>query len=859
MAEPGSVTLENLNLNIDIKRAKPEKGLAALVGNTERQLRLGRMSESDIEGFFGVVEDATKFIGAELGLSQNHAEMKAFGNALKDKKAKIEVQNLYKSELEGKTADQQAEFLSGGMDSLKGVALKLMKVRSEAPELNGAVIGAELSRLATEYKSATAEDRKYIDKFMQDMLTARRDTLNGVKNMWQAQEDMDTVNRVREAIELGDKDIKPGEEYEFSMQGGVIRKTVSWLSRAVKPGTGLRRVGQGLRRASVRAKQETWARLDQLKAKALAIGSEKEDIAMWKAGIISVKELGLGSDQISRLQAESALTSTQAEMLREGREYKKYTNTSGEFVQVSETNANKFYEEFFGNRMKHAEVFFTQAREKYLQYDIANLKDENGIDILMGTAGVAADLAPLPRWFKSGVAKLSSAGVQGVLTGITGVAEGVQFGVDRVEAVIAGHALEKMTAIALSRKMVTDRFNGLLNNKETSEKDLLQAAKEVRGGWSVFERESALAAARAADLAEITENEELSIATPFLSAAEIAAGGLEHITGGVLYFGQNTKDVAEELKLVISKSVDGSGVMSKAEEPVQREIDDQKSLIESSRRNFGIPDEYLTMQGINSHLQNMFGGAVVERVRQALGPEAKLPFGLEDKLKGKEWWDVIAGGSRRASVADVTKKVAPRLAKANKLVNSFAGQTEGVHSSVEAATAVVLREALRKHASAEMKQIGERARLDKMGSDVLKISAAGAGLAAVAGIFAGIGAIASPWSEHAHIGMEKAVGEMGRLEAEFNKIPEIASQTHEKWAIIGGTIDKALNNVWVSLNGINWGISSGLDWIAPRATMITATAGALSPLVAWGRGMVEVVGRKVKPKTKLFAPNGQVK
>lgn len=868
MAEPGSVALENLNLSIDVKKARPESGVAGIVGATERQLRLGRMSESEIGGVFGAVEDVAKFFGAEVGISQQSSEMKAFGKALKEPGANEAIQILFKTELEGKTPEQQAEFLSSGMGSLKEVALKLMNVRSEAPELNGGVIGAELSKLAKEYKSATTEDKKAIDDYLKETKVARKDTFKAMSEMWRTQEDMDTVNRVRYALEKygnRDSDAPRGEvedAYKFEMTGGTVRKVASWLNRARKPGTVLRRAVAGLRSAPNRDILEAHANLDILRPKAIAMASKDELVDMWKAGIISTEQLG--KVDVDVLLTKKKLNTKQAELIKQGKNRQKSLNAKGQFVVVNAYREHEFYDKFFGTRNAQAENNFRDAQKRYLQFDVHNLQNESAFNAIIGSTGVAIDLALLPRWYKSGASKLAVMGAHGALAITTGVAEGVQFGVDRVEAVIAGDALEKMTAIALSRKMATDKFDGMLKSGEASDKDLLQAAKEVRGGWSVFERESALYASRAADTVSMTEGESLPVSA-LLAPAEMAEAGIDWATGGV-FFGENTAKVATELKQVISQSVDGNGVMSKAEEPDNFEINEQKSLIESSRRNFGIPDEYLTMKGIKTHLSNMFGGEVVERVRQAIGPEAKLPFGLEKKLKGKEAWEVIAGGSRRASIEDVTKKVAPRLAKANKLVMSYAnksGQTANLNSGVEAATAVVLRDALRQHASVELKQIGERSRLDKMGSDVLKISSAGAGLAVAFGITAGIGALTGEWSERTHIKLDtatKALNDFKAIyDANYNSIPEIINPVHEDWATVGanGILGGLQNQEWWANLWAN--MAGGTDTVFDYAKVTTGVTTALSPILVWGRSMVEIVSRKVKPRTKLFAPTGEVK
>lgn len=849
MAEPGSsVALENLNLNIDVNKARPETGLSGLVGATERQLRLGRMSESEIGGVFGAVEDVAKFFGAEVGMSQQSSEMKAFGKALKEPGANDVLQSLFKSELEGKTPEEQAEFLSGGMGSLKEVALKLMSVRSEAPELNGGVISDELSKLATEYRSATAEDKKAINGFMAEMLTARKDTINGLNGMWQAQEDMDIVNRVKESLDLGNRDVAPHEEYEFKMVGGTMRKVVSWAKRAMNPATTLRRSTAGFRRAAVRDKQETWARLDQLKAKALSIGGEVEDVSMWKAGIISTKELG--KVNIDKLLAEKVLTANQADILREGRERKSSLNKDGKFVRVSEAKEHAFYEKFFGERMSHSEDYFRQAREKYLKFDIENLKDESTFDLLKGTAGVGVDLAPLPRWFKSGVAKAGSLGARGVITVATGTADAVQFGVDRVEAVIAGDALEKMTAIALSRKMVTDKFNGMLKSGEVSDKDLLTAAKEVRGGWSVFERESALYASRAADTVSMTEGESLPVSA-LLAPAEMAEAGIDWATGGV-FFGENTARVATELKQVISQSVDGNGVMQGIESRGVEHTSESKVVqwLAEKAQEFKIPEQYQTMAKMKEFLRTeLHWGGAIEKFRQAVGPEAKLPFGL-DKLKDQEWWEVIAGGSKRVSVEQVSNKVKTKLSRVEDGIGS------GV-TGVEAATLVVLKDALQKHASVELKQVGERARLDKMEDQVLRAGAAGVLVAGMWGLSEGVAAIAGPWSEHAHVALQKASAELSRLQTEFAKIPDIVSQTHQEWATESGQSHIFWQKVGVFWNEAVAGTAGGADWLAPKAALVTKVGAALAPVIMAGRSALGLIG--IKPRTKLFAPTGEVK
>lgn len=867
MAEPGSsVALENLNLSIDVKKARPESGVAGIVGATERQLRLGRMSESEIKGVFGALENVAKFFGAEVGISQQSSEMKAFGKAIKEPGANEAIQTLFKTELEGKTPEQQAEFLSGGMGSLKEVALKLMNVRSEAPELNGGVISDELSKLATEYKSATAEDKKAIDDYLKETKTARKDTFKAMSEMWKTQEDMDTVNRVRYALEKygnRDSDAPRGEvedAYKFEMTGGTVRKVASWLNRARKPGTVLRRAVAGLRSAPNRDIIEAHANLDILRPKAIAMASKGELVDMWKAGIISTEQLG--KVDVDVLISKRQLNTKQAELIKQGKNRQKSLNAKGQFVVVNAYREHEFYDKFFGTRNAQAENNFKDAQKRYLQFDVHNLQNESAFNTIIGSAGVAIDLAPLPRWYKSGASKLAVMGAHGALAITTGVAEGVQFGVDRVEAVIAGDALEKMTAIALSRKMVTDKFDGLLKSGEASDKDLLQAAKAVRGGWDVFERESALNGARAADLGEITEGVELSIGTPFLAAAEIAAGGLEHATGGILFFGQNTKRVAIELEQVISQSVDGNGVMQGIEQRgVEHTSESTVDLwLETKANECKVPGEYRTKRGMMNFIENKLAfGESIENFRKAIGPEGEinLPLGLgQIKLEGREWWDVISGGSKRVAVEQVSNKVKPKLSRVED------GLKSGV-TGVEAATLIVLKDALQKHANVELKQIGERARLDKMESQVMKIGQPAKRLALVAGSAALLGLATGEWSDTLHIKLEHAVDGLNKFMEVYNanvgSIPEIVNPVHEDWATVGAEGIKGGLEYAVWLSNLKASIVGGIDTAVIATKVIAAASAGLSAVAMAGRSAFELLPWNVKPRTKLFAPTGEVK
>lgn len=855
MAENRSMALEDLSLRVDVRNAMPEKGLAGIVGATERQVRFDRRHRSGLEGFFGKFESAVKFLGGEVGLSQAGSEMRAFGKALKSEGVSNEIQEMFKTELEGRTPDEQAEFLSGGMGSLKEVALKLMKIRSEAPELSGTEIAAELSRLGQEYRSATAKDREAIDGFMKKMLSARKDTFNATAGMWRAQEDMDVVNRVRESVELGHPDVKRGDEYEFTMEGGTIRKVLSWVSRAGKPGTVARRTTQGFRRAAVRDKQETWARLDFLKAKALAIGGEAEDVAMWKAGIVSTKELG--KVDVAQLKREGVLTEKQAQVLSEGKELNKHLNAAGEFTRTSEANEYKFYNKFFGDRMSHAEDFFRVSRERYLKFDLENLKDENKWDVVGGAAGVGVDLAPLPRWFKAGVAKVGSYGVRGVVSLGTGLGEGVQFAVDSVESTIAKDALEQMTAVALSRKLVTDKFKELLKSESTDKKTLLQAARVVRGGWSVFEREAALYAARAADTVALSEGKSLPMSV-LLSPVEIARGGVDVALGGA-FFGEDTARVATELKKVIRRSVDGQGVM----EGLKSEITLRPKALDNAKvdqwfservQELNIPDEYLSTEGLEEFMRRgLSHGEAIERFRRAVGPEGIFP-------------EALSGGSRRQSVEQIRQKVGQQMRDVKSGLDIYeanVGTNENPHFGVEAATVVVLNDALEHNALVDLKQIGERARLDAMENKVLEMGEPVLKVAKVAAAAALIHLVSGPWSEGLHVKLAQAgealKGFMDVYNANVASIPDIVNPVHESWATVGAEGTKAGLQHAVWLANLKASIAGGVDTVIVKGGLLARAALGVGGLMMAYRGGKELLTGKVKPRTALFAPSGVVK
>jgi len=857
---PQSQESAKFTIDPSVRKALPDTStfgggdfLKQTVGAHERQFDLQRFKTSERTGIVGGTEDILRRIGNELGLGQDTRELGILKKMLKEKGAQELFQSIVGKEMTGKSAEDQADFMSAGMASVKEVVLDLIDVQSKASELNSKVVSEALSNLWKSFAEGSESDRKAIRAFLSESKKARKESWDTMLQMWDVQEDLDSVHKVKEITDIGE-DIPEDDEYDFNMNGGVIRKIASFIRRL--PGGAVKRVGAPFERSGKRAKHEVQDRLAQLRSRARVLGSDVEDVQMWAQGMISRKELGGVNLSVADL-TKAGINEEQVTAFTKNEELAEFSR-NGKFLRASESKQIAFLEKFLANRVTKAEESFNQARNRYLDFDV---KNANNWDKALAVAAVPVDVI-LPKWFKSAVAESLVTAGDGVLSLTEGVGGGIGFGIDRMEAVIAQSALEDLSSSAVARQMAVEKLTEAMASEDVAEKDLVEAAAALRGAETALAR-AALLAGRADDTVSLAEGKNLAVSA-LAAPIEMGISLIDNVTGGVLV-GEKTQKVFAEIFSRTKKLLDGDGVIKSvsAELMLSRSKDslaqsaasEERAWFDSKIAQAGIPAEYANDKSMEYFISNkLFAGKLVESFRQLVGPE----------MSKSQLWRVIAGGSKRQSVEAVKTNTADRRSLSTMAIEFAKGNladrvgAEKADTAVQEATLITLRDSQRRFAESELKQISTRAKLDKMWSNVFALGAGAAAAAVSTLAFRGLEAVASSWVDAAGISFGKAASELQNMQDGLQKIVETAQQYDLPTAVSGAKSDIFWQNVQVYSAKVNLDVAQFTKDQAPVMKLISGATAAMLPILAASRAAFESLPFRAKLNTE-FMNNEQVK
>jgi hypothetical protein len=851
--------IEDLNLKITKKDAKKEGPVKGMVGAGERQIGLGRFSKSKLEGVAGFAQNAVRFVGSEVGFGQDGRELSAYDKYVSGQ-SKENMGEEFDEKMGGKSREEQISFMSGELESMKDILSQLMDTRADSPELSKGVVGDALKKLDTDLRDANQEDKEFIESFFKDMKEARGELMSAVGMLWDVQGSQDDLSKVKQTLDLGDRDIAAGKGHRHEASGSTIKKVASFFKRLPRVPN---RIGQALKTGGEVSVSDVTFRLNELRTKALVMGSDEEDVELWRAGIVSTKKLA-NIDAASLNGVD--LTPEENQALQDGTEL--FADENGKFELVSEAIQHEELQKFFDRRLASAQTNFEDSREKYLNYDLGDMTE----DTIPTVVGVSGDLMPAPAALKEFIGKTVGQSINGVLTMGKSIEGGLSFGVDHMESAIAGEALEKTAAVALMRDKLIGEMEELLKTG-ASEEELKQKALQIRGMVTVNSR-TALYAGRAVDSINMTQEKDLLPSLGW-SVAEIAKAGVEKLSGG-LFVGESAGKVLTELVDQAKNSLDGKQLVNNTMDEIGELGQDGREyvtrgdvgneVIEGLADEFKVPEEYRTKEAMEEELSGsgLFAKAV-EKFRKQIGPEGEfLGIGKLLNFKDQQWWQIVAGGSRRVDLETVKDQLSSRLQLAGAGIELKTDQLQAddnqnkEKTAIELSTLLVLQDAQKRFAKSEVRQIATRSKLDKMWKDVFGISTAAGALGVLSAAFGALGVPVSTWAESAKLSAQSAANELGNMKEAFDAISDIANQYQQDFATTGGKWQMFWQNAEVALKNAGSGIASGVDTAVPLAALTAKVAAISAPVVA-GLRQVAGLGTATGAKSELFEVNEDIK
>jgi hypothetical protein len=844
-------------VNPSIQKAKPDSLLKGFVASNERAFGLGRFGKSEKVGVVGDMEDSIAFWATELGLTQDSKELQTFAKFLKKKGAKEAFKAVADREMTGKGQEAQADFMSGGMASLKEMVLGLMEIKKEAK--GSKEMEAEINELWDNFLSGSEEDRKAIRGFIEQANLAKREAWTNLKSLHKSQDLLDKANKFRSRADRVKSSTDP-DKYRFtSMAGGPVHKFLSVISRF--PGAVPRRFVEMFSSSDKNDESYETNLSVELRAKILTSGDTSQILEMWRNGVLSTNELG---DIRKKLMADLAgdsvtqpLNADEAHALEAGEELKKFTNEAGVFVKADRGVQAKYFQDFFQQKQDIALEQYTKSQDKYLGFSFENA--ENWQKLLTGLA-VDVDIV-LPEWFKKLTVPMGHTLGKGVLTLGEDIGKEVGFIVDNMEGMIAGSALEDLSSAAVAREMAVENLMTLLSGseEETDPKEVAKAAAVLRGAEASLTR-AAMMVARATDTVSITEGKGLALSA-ILSPVELAEAGLDAATGGIM-FRENAGKLLKELKDRAKKLLDGTGALSSATtelakegrtgEFAQKAWGTETAWFDAKVEEAGIPEEYMGKDSMNEHVNRNIFSRMAEGMRKAVGPETAL-------AKKSQAWRSLTIGSKRQSVEEVSQATTVRRQEASvgveylkeKLAQVAAG-AERANLAIQEATLISLREAQRNFTGAEIKQISERAKLDKMWRDVFAMGAGAAAIAVAATAAMGLDAISGSWVESAGASLGKAVDQLAKMKDGLVEIAKIAKEAGLPTAEVGGNWDVAWKEVGVFFSRLNLGSAELAQNNAPVVKTFLTGALAASPVLIALRSSWNLIPGKARAFTDIM-------
>lgn len=837
---------KDLKPSIDKAMPYPTDTTHSLIHRNENAFALGRFDKSEKGaqgGEVSVVKDAEnllKVLAVELGLNQDSKELKMLGKFLREKGANEAFQEIAGREIIGKSKEQQVEFMSAGIDSLKKMVSGLMDVREQAKGIRE--LEVELDELWKDYLNGTEGEKKAIRAFIEQTNLAKKNVFTSLDGLYKAQEDLDAANRFRSRADRY-KDPSDKTKYRFGMVGTPVRKFLSWLDRSVTT-TAIPRRLLGFLSNSDRADEAYATNLSvELRAKVLASGETGEVLEMWRNGVLSTNELGdLRKKLIVDFAADSQtkqLTPEEKTALEKNTELSKFMQ-EGNFVKADRTVQAKFFHEFFQKRQDLSLEQYKKAEEAYVGFDFSNA---NNWDKALAFAGVEADLL-MPEFFKKWAVPLAKNINNGVLTFGKDVGKEVGFVIDNMEGMIANSALEDLSSAAVAREMAVESLLKLLNSpEEVDPKEVGKAAEVLRGAESALTR-AAMMVARATDTVSITQDKGLALST-ILSPVELASAGLDAATGGIM-FRKNVGELLKDLRSRTEKLLDGKGALSDSSKLLEEKGDEKKNFVgkvasaEDSRMDdkiskAKIPEQYMDRATMDQHVNRSVFSRTAEVVRKFVGPDTWL-------AKNSQAWKIMTEGSKRQSVDEVVEAtdgnrkmtaVGVELVK-EKLLAAEAG-VERSMLAVQEATLIAYKQAQEKFTDMGLRQISERSKLDRMWETIFTLEATAAGVAVALAVATGLDAVATTWVHSAEISLGKAAGELSKMRDGAAEIARIARETGLTTANSGSAIDIVVQKSIVSSDKIALSIAEFLQNTAPGAKDILGKILMASPFLAAGR------------------------
>lgn len=852
-----------LKLDVSPENAHPIEGG---VGAIESRLRLGRKEAVASGGFVGEAENALKFFGAVAGFGQEGRELDAFADALDkpDQASASDVFNAIVAEkITGRTSEEQLTFLSDGTKSIADATKKLMEERGRSPEFNAKMIGEALSRLKSDYDKATKAEKIAIHDFFENMSKARKESWDAMGHMWDAQMDLDEINKVRATVEIG-RDKTRSQQYEFKSSTGKIGKLWSNIRRFI-PG-GITHAERLLGSVDKVSNREVDTKLASLRLKAKRLGSADEHIEMWKEGIISREELGnvdttntkvgLNDEQRMALVSNTNLSEFMTDKDKGG---------NPKFENSSQARQVDYLHKFFEGYAQRNEHAFVLAREKYLGCDITN---STNWEAILGGVNVSADIILVPQFVKRWAVQLADVGGNGVITIGRGVGGAIQFNLDRMESEIAADGLEKFISVAVAREAAMRGFEDAVKKSKEGDTsiDIVEAALRLRGAEMAYAKAARYVGA-VADTVSMTDTHRLALSA-IISPVEAARAGIDLAVNGIFvghHAGEIIRDIKDRMGLL-----DGETVISVNKEDIyQGELETSVTAILTRAQELGVPDEYMKREDMDALVDKNLSTRFAEFIRKQIGPEGQLlGIGWLLKVKDQEWWKVIAGGSVRQSADDVAGRYGQSFAETQAAINNLTGRVDRMNGAdqaivkkntlVEIATAVVLKDAQQTLIDADLGQISTRAKLDRMWSRVVTYGAVAASITALTVGVAHADVLANTWASKANIGLGNTLAQLGQMKEAAAKIVSIARQ-NGMYASQGGVgLDVLVEEIKTGLNELNTGAADLISNNFMKIELTGLIATGLVSLAAVLPGAGELLPGRTRMRTTFLGPTGKV-
>lgn len=781
-------------------------------------------------------------MAVELGLNQDSKELRMLGKFLKEKGATEAFQEIVGREMTGKSQEEQATFMSAGMDSLKEMVNGLMEIKKQTR--NSSEMEAEVNELWSNFLNGTEADKKAIRAFIEQANLAKREAWTNLGLLHTSQDDLDKANKFRSRADRVKSSTDP-DKYRFtSMAGGPVRKFLSVISRF--PGAVPRRLAEVFSNSDKNDEAYETNLSVELRAKILTTGDTSQVLEMWRNGVLSTNELGdLRKKLITELADDSKtkqLNEDETDALENNKELKKFTNESGVFVKADRNVQAKHFQDFFQQKQDLALENYKKSQNKYIGFDFDNA--ENWEKVLM-IGAVNIDII-LPEWFKKAAVPMANKFGKGILTFGEDIGKEVGFVVDNMEGMIANSALEDLSSSAVAREMAVENLLKLLNSpEEVDPKEVAKAAEVLRGAESALTR-AAMMVARATDTVSITQDKGLALSA-ILSPIELASAGLDAATGGIM-FRKNVGELLKELKVRSKKLLDGKAALGDVTERLldRKGEDERKAFVakvtstEDERMDdkiskSNIPEQYMERDSMDQHVNRSIFSRTAESMRKLVGPDTWL-------AKNSQAWKTLTEGSKRQSVDEVVEAtnknrkmaaIGVELVK-EKLLAAEAG-VERSMLAVQEATLLSYKNAQEDFTNMELRQILERSKLDKMWENVLMLGAVAAGAAVALAAATGLEAISGSWVDAAGASFGKASAELEKMLEGLPKIIETAKEYGLPRAQAGAEKDIRSQNWEVIFKQAKLSLAEFNQIFAPRAKDILSKVMISLPLLAAGR------------------------